>query len=264
MDILEIKQKNEFDYDLKDIIKILKFKNSPIELKGSSSLKSQKYYSDYDLFTEINYNYSVEEIYDEFHKILNNIISSYDLYFVEFKLQTIKGKKYRWFPDENFEYNNFKKKFKEIDFSKIDIVARNQNIFIEVSCIYKFSQSKLTKEEYILSINKDIKELKKEKKYYKILKRMYSIYKIENNLHKIKILNNIFNGDMGKMYKTISNLEAIKTVKKYYNDADTKKKIEINLSDIKEPLSEPLFNDKLNKYKTELNKKAKKIYDDLI
>ena len=80
MDILEKKQKGEFDNDLKDIIKILKFKNNPIELKGSSSLKSQQYFSDYDIFTIIRYNYGVEEIYDEFHKILNNIISSYDLY----------------------------------------------------------------------------------------------------------------------------------------------------------------------------------------
>ena len=245
MDILEKKQKGEFDNDLKDIIKILKFKNNPIELKGSSSLKSQQYFSDYDIFTIIRYNYGVEEIYDEFHKILNNIISSYDLYFIEFKLQTKKGKKFKWLPNDEFGFEEFKKHFKDIDFAKIDIVARNQNIFIEVSCNYIFndeislSGDNITNEKQnIKDINEltdGIKDLKKENNYFKILKRMFSIYKLQNDTHKIKMLNKIFNSDMGMTYKKISNLEAIKLVKEHYKDADTKKKIEINLLDIKEP-----------------------------
>jgi hypothetical protein len=259
MDILEKKEKSQFDNDLKDIIKILKFKNNPIELKGSSSLKSQKYFSDYDLFTNIILNYGVDEVYDEFRKILNNIISSYDLYFIEFKIQTKKGKKYRWFPNDDFKYEDFKKAFKDVDFAKIDIVSRTVNIFIEVSCIYKFSQDVLPTEEYISSLNKDIKELKKEGNYYKILKRLFNIFKLENNIHNIEMLTKVFNSELGKQYKTISNLEAIESLKKYYKDADTNKKIEINLTDINEPHTE----NNLKKYKNELNDKAKKIYNHL-
>lgn len=264
MDILEKKQKGEFENDLKNIIKILKFKNLPIELKGSSSLKSQQYYSDFDLFTEIRLNYSVDEIFDEFRKILNNIISSYDLYFIEFKLQTKKGKKHRWYPNDEFKFEDFKKAFKDIDFVKIDLIARIQNIFIEVSCIYKFSNNVLTTEEYISSVNKDIKELKKEKNYYKILKRMFNIYKVENNIHNIEILNKIFNSELGKKYKLISNLEAIKLLSQFYDDADTKKKIEINLTDIKEPHNISSIEKHLKKYKSDLNTQAKKIYNNLL
>lgn len=264
MNILEKKQKGEFDNELKDIIQILKFKNSPIELKGSSSLKSQKYYSDYDLFTQIRLNYGIDEIFDEFRKILNNIISSHDLYFTEFKIQTKKGKKYKWYPNDEFTFDEFKKAFKDIDFAKIDLVARIQNIFIEISCIYKFSKNKLTTEEYILSINEDINKLKKKKNYYKMLKRLFNIYKIKNDIHKIKLLNEVFNSELGEKYKKISNLEAIKLLKKYYNDANTKKKIEINLIDIKEPHSDSSIENNLKKYKTELNTKAQKIYNDLI
>lgn len=263
MDILEKKQKGEFDDDLKDIIKILKFKNNPIELKGSASLKSQNYFSDYDFFTNIMLNYGVEEIYNEFRKILNNIISSYDLYFIEFKIQTLKGKKYRWYPNDDFKFEDFKKVFKDIDFAKIDIVSRTQNIFIEVSCIYKFSQVTLSPEDYISSIKTDIKELKKENNYYKILKRLFNIFKLEGDYHNMEILTKVFNSELGKKYKTISNLEAIQSLKEYYKDADTKKKIEINLTDIKEPQSEKSIENNLKNYKTDLNNKAKKIYNNL-
>lgn len=261
MDILEKKQKGEFDNELKKIIKILKFGNSPIELKGSSSLKSQKYYSDYDLFSSIDLNYGMEYIYDEFRKILNNIISSENLYFIEMKIQTTKGKKYRYFPNDDFNYNDFKKKFKNVDFVKIDLISRIDNIFIEVSSIYKFSEDPMTTEQYKKNIYDDIKELKKEKNFYKILKRMFNIYKVENDLHKMNMLTKIFNGEMGEQYKKITNLEAINNLKKYYDDPKTKKKIEINLLDIKEPLNN--YNQNLQKYKNNLNEKAKKIYSQL-
>jgi len=263
MDILEKKQKSEFDNDLKDIIKILRFKNNPIELKGSSALKSQEYFSDYDLFTNIFLNYGVEDVYNEFRKILNNIISSYDLYFIEFKIQTKKGKKYRWYPNDEFKFEDFKKAFRDVDFVKIDTVVRTTNIFIEVSCIYKFSQEILPTEDYISSLNKDIKELKKEDNYYKILKRLFNIFKAEGDKHNIEILTKVFNSELGKQYKKISNLEAIQSLKQYYKDADTKKKIEINLTDIKESQNEKSIENNLKKYKNDLNNKAKKIYNNL-
>jgi hypothetical protein len=259
MDILQKKDKSDFDNDLKDVIKVLRFKNVPMELKGSSSLKSQLYFSDYDLFTNIMLNYGVNEVYDEFRKILNNVISSYDLYFIEFKLQTKKGKKYRWHPNDEFKFEDFKKAFKDLDFAKIDIVLRTTNIFIEVSCIYKFSQEELPSEDYISGLKKDIKELKKEDNYYKVLKRLFNIFKVEGDSHNIEVLTRVFNSELGKQYKKISNLEAIQSLKEYYKDADTKKKIEINLSDIKEPQNE----NNLKKYKSELNQKAKKIYNNL-
>lgn len=274
MDILEEKQKGEFDNDLKNIIKILKFKKFPIHLKGSASLKSQQYYSDFDLFTEIRLNYNTEEIYDEFRKILNNIISSYDLYFIEFKLQTKKGEKYKWFPNDEFNYEDFKKAFKDIDFGKIDLIARIQNIFIEISCNYIFGNKNihndyktLDKKQYaeeIKELKEGILQLKKENNYYKILKRLFSIYKLEGDYSKLEILNKIFNSELGKKYKLISNLEAIKLLSQFYDDADTKKKIEINLTDIKEPHNISSMEKHLKKYKSDLNTQAKKIYNNLL
>jgi hypothetical protein len=268
MDILEPKQKGEFDNELKDIIKILKFKDNPIGLKGSSLLKSQKYFSDYDLFTNIRLNYSIEEIYDEFHKILQNIISNYDLYFIELKLQTKKGEKFKWLPNDEFGYKEFKKRFKNIDFVKIDIISRIKNIFIEVSCNYVFGSdidlSKTDNSKEIKELEEGIIELKKDNNYYKILKRLFSIFKLKGDINKIKLLSKIFNSEMGEKYKRLSNLETIKLLKENYNDAMTKKKIEINLSDINEPHSENGINNKIKEYKKYINDKAKIIYNELI
>jgi hypothetical protein len=52
MDILEKKKPLDFKEDLKKIIKLLTFKNK-VELKGSASLKSQKYPADYDLYSRV-------------------------------------------------------------------------------------------------------------------------------------------------------------------------------------------------------------------
>lgn len=261
MDILEEKGNFDLEDDIKHIMKILKFKNNPIELKGSSNLKSQQYFSDYDLFTQIIYNYAPMEIYSEFKGILRDILDSNDIYFIELKLQQTKNK-FKWFPNDDFELKDFLRKFKNVDFVKIDIVARINNEFIEISSIYKFNSTKLSKIDYIEQLDKDIIELKKEKKYYKVLKRMFSKYKIEKDSTQMIELSKIFNGESGKLYKKISNMEAIELIRKYYDDAKTNKKIEINLNDIGE--SENNYKTHLKEYNAKLNKNAKHIYNNLL
>jgi len=53
MDILEQKQHNLFNDNIKKLMKQLTFLKNPIEIKGSSSLKSQRYFSDYDFLSNI-------------------------------------------------------------------------------------------------------------------------------------------------------------------------------------------------------------------
>lgn len=263
MDILEPKQKTELDNNIHKIIDLIKFKKNPIEIKGSASLKSQKFFSDYDLFSKIRGNNSSTDVYNEFKGMLKQIIDSDDIYFVELKLQTLKGDKYKWFPDDNFKLNDFIKHFKDVDYVKLDIIVRIENRFMEVSCIYKFNTNKLTQKEYINSINSDIKELKKENKYYKILKRMFNIYKAEDNKNKLLLLSKVFNGELGKLYQKTSNMDAIEMLLKHYKDAQTRKKVEINLSDIGEPTDLTLLNKNLKAYNNKLNKTAKNIYNSL-
>jgi hypothetical protein len=255
MNILEPKAKRDYDDTLKKIIFDLKFNNELPIIAGSASLASQKYYSDIDLFLSLD-KMKADEVYNKLESILKNILSNDDLYFIELKLQTLKGKKYRWFYDDKFELNDFKKKFNDVDFIKLDIIARINNIFTEISIIYKFPNTKKEKIDFIENLKDDIQELKKEKKYYKILKRFFSIFKNTKNYKMLKLLSEFFNSDSGAKYQTISNLEAIKNVLSIYDDETTRKKAMFNLQELK--LNNKLESiDKIIKdFNKEINKNA--------
>jgi hypothetical protein len=224
-----------------------------------------KNYSDYDIYTNIKRSYTNIEIYDEFMKILRYILNNSNLYFLELKIESKNGKKYKWFPNEIIKKNDFIKSLEDLNFIKIDFSSYSNYMFNEISINYDFysedtNNTKKTKNEIIKDFETDIKDLKKNKKYFKILKRIYSISKLNKDSYKMKKLQNIFNDTYGVMYKTISNLKLIEQIQKYYKDPQTKKKIEINLSTLNEPLQ---FKDNLEKKEKEINNYAKKIYDEL-
>jgi len=130
MDILQKKEKNEFDNDIKILYKQLKFLNNPMDIKGSSSLKSQLYFSDYDFFCDIVNKYTPKKVYDTFINIFKKIFSNDDNYFIEFKIQTKDENKIRWYNLKDFNFDEFKKVYDNLDFCKIDLIKRINNKFI--------------------------------------------------------------------------------------------------------------------------------------
>lgn len=263
MELIERKNKNEYNEDIKKLINIFKFDKINLELKGSSVLKIIDYYADYDFFCSIWHNYSENEIFAEFKRILAEILNNNNTYFIEFKTQKLNDKKKKWFPNQNFEYKVFEEELENIDYCKIDIIyfSEEEKRFIEASCIYKFGNKKLTKEDYLKEIKEETKELKKEKNYYKVLKREFLKYKILKDNNKLDFLINIFNSELGKIYKDINNIDAIEKVKEYYGDEPlTKKRIELNLDEIKYYKNYKQLYDKNKKY---LNEEAKKLYNQL-
>lgn len=261
MEIAKEKPKVSYDDAVKKLINIFAFKNEIISLKGSSSLEIMKYYADYDFLMKIKHNWSVEEVYDEFKLILRKILENQDCYFIEFKIQQNTGNKKKWFYGDNFKFSDFKKLFNiNTEICKIDIVYYFEKKFIESSCIYKFNKDNLTTKNYINMLKDEIKELKKEKKYFKVLKRLFSIYRLEKNTNKMDILVNFFNSEYGKKYKDVNNIDAIELIKKYYNDALTKQRIELNLYEIGYPINYEKYYKKMVK---EINLEAKKIYENI-
>jgi hypothetical protein len=258
MDIVEQKPPSFYDDELKKIIKILTFKKNKVELKGSSSLKSQRYFSDYDLFSVIQ-----KEDYADFFNFITQLIEKIeskeygDVFFIELKIQLKNGRKIRFFKDTK-KVSNTKVSTNSLDFIKIDLIVRMDNKFIEISCIYSFTNEVPTKEDYIKSLEDDIKVLKKEKNYYKILKRIFSIKKSEGNKSELVTLTKIFNSELGKEYQLISNLEALQLLLKYYQDEDTIKKIKINLKDLKLPNNIGKIDDFISQKRKQLNSQAKK------
>jgi hypothetical protein len=219
---------------LYNLINLFKFKNYPIELKGSGSYRNQLYPSDIDLFTSINKKYSIDEIYNEFIGILERTDTN-NLYFIEFKLQRLDGTKLKFYKMEDITRDKFKEFFKNMDFAKIDYVVRFLGIFTELSIIYSFNT---TKKNEAQSLRQDIEELLKEKQYYKVLKRKLSLMKDKPNpsysLKKdMKEIINFFNSETGKKYAEMNNLKALELLLNNYNDEVTKQLVLDNLKILK-------------------------------
>jgi hypothetical protein len=149
------KYESLLDKKLLNIINLIKFKNNNVELKDSSSLSSQKYFSDYDLFSNIQLIPSVEDTYNEFKRILDELEKN-DIKFIE-KLITKDNKKIRFKLNKPFTIDNFRTNYDDKEFVKLDAIPFINNVFIEVSIIYKFNKDKLTRSNYI---DDDIKRIK--------------------------------------------------------------------------------------------------------
>ena len=80
------------------------------------------------------------DTYDEFKRILDELEKN-DIKFIELKLQTIDNKKIRFKPNKPFTIDKFKTHYDNIDFVKLDIIPFINNVFIEVSIIYKFNKA---------------------------------------------------------------------------------------------------------------------------
>ena len=261
MDVLERKPAGQYKDDLKRIIKLLTYKKNKLELKGSSSLLSQRFFSDYDLFCVVERPVEAE-FYQFLQDTLQKIKDSEDMWFIELKLQT-KGrrpKKVRIYPNQTLKVSDVGKVWDKLDFVKLDLIARMENRFTEVSVIYSFTPAVPTKEEYIKSLEEDIRELRKEKKYYKILKRQFNIYKAEGDKKKDLLrLSKIFNGELGQEYQLISNLEAMEKVLEYHQEPELFKKVAVNLKDLHLPPESESLEKWIKERSKELNDKAKKL-----
>lgn len=211
---MSILEKQYPQLEIRSTLKILKFYDTPIELVGTSSLKSQRYPSDFDFMTKITKKYSNTKILMEFQQILSDILNDSTLYFIEFKFQNKSGSKFKLYNPDELNEQLFNKYFdiNQIDFIKIDLVINinNANDFKEVSCIYFFNtdNKELSIDEYTANLKADQKELFNEHKYYKSLKRLLIIAKINDDLKLMEKLTNLFNSAIGKLYVLKNQLDA--------------------------------------------------------
>ena len=212
-----------------DLLFSLRYKNNPIKLVGSASLKSQTYYGDFDMMSAINKSDDANTIYYEFKKILEKINKDPNLYFIELKIELNDNKKFKYYKDDVLDLQTIKKHLKNISFFKIDLGMWDEYAFHEVSIIYMLFNDKLTTELIEKSIRGEIKEYEKTGLYYKVLKRKFLLYKNTVDVKKLKELTKIFNSEIGLKYKIASNLEIINLVHEYYNDSHTNERIMINL-----------------------------------
>lgn len=266
---MDISQRREIPQSIFNFIKVLKYDSNPILLLGTAGLASQQYYSDFDLFTQVENKQTSKQAFKKITNIINKMDSFNDAYFIEFKIQTKKGDKLKYNHIDEFNETEFNKLFQDIDFIKLDFVIRVGNKFIELSIIYSFNSKLLDDDIFLSNISKDVEELKKEGNYFKALKRIFAIYnnkRMKDKLEKTNryiFLSKFFNTDYGKLYSETSNLKAIKLLLEHYDDEETIKRALLNLKDLHmEPdlnKLDILIKENEKKYNTE----AKKIFNKL-
>jgi len=250
MDILDAKQSRQEIYDF---MKKLKFSNNRIELIGTASLRSQSYFGDYDLISQIKET-NPKRAFEEFDKILKATIEDENMYFIEMKIQREKTKTKFYSPPSEAQ---FIKAYKNVKFVKLDYVVRVLNDFVELSVNY-FLPSNIDVNDMIELVREDANELMKEKKYYKVLKRVFTICKYKKERYLVVKLSRFFNSKYGLYYQRKSRLEALKLLIEYYNDENTINKVMISLKDLHLEPNIKLINDEINTLTKITNRQAKK------
>lgn len=262
MNILQQKPIMNFEPKIQKIISQLKIFDYPVLIKGSSGLTSQKYFSDYDFYTFINYeNETPQQLFTEIETKIKNILKDSNNYFIEFKIQLENGDKIKWESLDDFNFEQFYNVYNDIDFLKFDLITRINFKFFEISYnMFKKKVDTKNRDNIIIKeLKDDIKKLTKEGQYYKILKRKFSIYKLEGLTDKLIELTKIFNSDLGEKYQIKSNLEAIKNLLEKTNDDNTIKKIIINLKALGIEPDIKKIDSIINELSNEINNEAKKI-----
>jgi len=236
--------------ELQPFMKKLKYKNYPVRLVGTASLKSQLYFSDFDMISKIqNVNYK------DFNKILYRTMHDENMYFIEMKIQS-KNNKTKFYNTPSKE--EFDKAYENAEYIKLDYVVRIKNDFYELSVIYFVNDDEIKDEQQIKELKDDIKEQLKEKNYYKMLKRVFSILKHKKERHLIIKLSKFFNSEIGAYYQLKSRLEAIRLLLDNYNDKDTINKIKIALKDLNQSTNVNKIDNTINELKTITNEEAHK------
>jgi len=260
MDILEGKDKIQLR-DLYNLFQHFQYDNYKVNLVGSSSLKSQYYFSDYDFNSSITRKQKPIEIKEKIEDIVKTINEDENNYFIEMKIEyTDEKSKLKIFESNDIEKIE-EEKYKNINIIKLDYIVKFDYEFVEVSMIYNFSNSKVSKLKMTNLYKDEIIELKKEGNYFKVLKRVFSIVKIKNkDKNQLVELTKFFNGNFGKMYKIISNLKTIKNLLDNYNNKKIIKQVINNLK-IYNIYNIEEINKYINKYSKIINKEAKIIYN---
>lgn len=249
MNVLQKRPPALWQDQIRTVYRILKLPDIPLDLKGSASLESQRYFADYDFFCFVP-KMNGKDFYNIFTDIRDRLFNDPNVFPIETKIER-DGKKYRFFKNEPLD----KKVCSDVDLIKIDIIVQIQNQFTEVSCLYSF-QNPMSKDEYIQNLESEMKELIKEGSYYKALKRLFSIFRIEKDNKNLILLTRYFNSEDGKLYQKISNIEAIQKLEEYYKDEMAQIKVSLKDLGVTSSSVEKEKKQMLNK----INKNAKKMF----
>ena len=248
--MLNIKKDYEYNANVKDVFNLISYKAHKPIVKGSNSMRF-KYGSDYDLFSVVKTHENLDklkkDVVKEFKDMMYRIRSHSDyIYFLYFKCGKDKdGKGIKWTMNEVIKGK--KGNIKLIDnlegIIKIEIIAYMDGVFMPYSDVFEIynngkglNQEKVTIDN-VESLEKDIEKYKKENNLMKVFKRMFIIADVEKNVKRRDQFIQIFESDIGKLYKIKSDLGNMKSVLEIYKDKITLERCQNELQKLKETMA---------------------------
>ena len=226
MSKLKIQKDNDFPQELQKLFHFMDI-SSNFKLIGSSQYKNFLYSSDYDLndyFKSNNTTNVLQNLHNEFKNKFKEAKLNPNMYITDFKCGQVSDKEpIRW------NYKNImkgyqlinKKRYNFIDcimqksIMKMDLIVFVNNIAVEITDNYfitiknksNFDKHDEDKNNSIKRLVIDYNQLIDEKRYFKAIKRLFSIQTIEGKPSKKLI--DLFNSDLGRLYKCISDINTI-------------------------------------------------------
>ena len=187
---------------------------SKVNVVGSANIQRHIYYSDYDLFEEIN-NKSPGQIYSHFRSIYN-IFREKDTKTV---VSDLKLGNMHWTENEVMSRTkngvSFDEALKTKGIIKMDVITLLNGRFIEVTEVYKICFDKKCNLDYeaedvVREITAEYKEETASGNFMKSLKKMYSLIKREKSDDpRLDVLVDYFNSPIGLLYRCKADLETL-------------------------------------------------------
>jgi len=261
--VLEKRELGELDEPATSMLRLFEMPQAKLNLRGSSQYKHLNYRSDYDLIVALKRSLPASQFYRDLSQILHRIHKNRNAYFIELKLEFKGGEKRRLNPGQELRMSWLERDYDQLDFAKIDLVICLENRFYEASCIYKFRDQPVERDEILKDLQEDVKEYEREKSYYKVLKRLFSSYVLENNQTQIHYLTQVFNSPSGKLYEKVSNLKALALLHENYKDKAILRRINQNLKLLGENFRITSIQRHIKRYLGELNTEAKKHLEEI-
>jgi hypothetical protein len=231
----DITEKRVVSGDIVSVINKLKYKDEPISIQGSAKLAVQKYYSDIDLFSQINEPQSAQKIYSEIRSILKRSCCAKggELYFIELKVQNTDDTKTKFNSIKDFTRTAFLRAIegKNLDYIKIDYVLYLANTMTELSVIYNFTEPSSV-EDPLKALTDEVREYESEGNLFKAKKRLFSIYNIQGRTEDMVRLTKLFNSPIGALYQMNSQLKAVKLLLEHHSDDTTKARAKFVLKEL--------------------------------
>lgn len=271
--------------DITAHLKAFQFQDYPVEIKGSSMLKHTKYFGDYDLYsyigkahhfhTHLSDKATIDEIYDAFSNIFNELSHVPHMYFVGFKIGDNQSNFTEISKPEELTSRTFIKMFKKyhpVDYVQLDYITYVNDRFIAMTSDYYFRKT-TTETRLMNDLQGAIESNINKGNYYKVLKRIFNMFQVRYDngkkfdTKKLEMICDFFNSSVGNEAVTSSNLKALSTISKLYkNDKEVRELVMKNLIKLGFPKSMKVekMEAKAKQLDDNINEKSRKIYFDIL